>query len=301
MEVQISPGSYVVAVSGGVDSMALLDLLFRQSKQVDCRPLHLLVAHVDHGIRTDSTEDRLLVQTIAGRYRLPFVYKEAALGPSTSEETARAYRYAYLYKIRKEYSADAIVTAHHQDDVLETAIINLLRGTHRKGLTSLQNQPLIRRPLLQVRKSALLAYAKDNQLQWREDSTNQDMRYLRNHVRQKILPRINESSQQEMRSIIARVAAINIELDCLLDNQLQFHSSNGMIDRQWFNQLPHSVAREVIADWLRHQGEQHFDSKTLERLVVAAKVSRPGKMYPLSKKHRLLVKSEHLALASLER
>ncbi len=301
MEVQITPGTYVVAVSGGVDSVVLLDLLSRLSKMSNEAALHLIVAHVDHGIRSDSTKDRLFVQKIARDYDVPFVFCEAKLGQGTSEELARACRYAFLYRVVKEQSADAIITAHHQDDVIETAIINILRGTRRKGVTALQEHPLIRRPLLHLPKSALLRYAKDNHLHWREDSTNQDTNYLRNHIRHNILPRFDESAKEQFRSIIAKLTAINSELDDLLENQLQFHSSSGMIDRQWFNQLPHTVAREVIADWLRLQGERHFDSKGLERLVVAAKVARPGKMYSLSKEHRLLIKGEHLALATLER
>src|SRR5437764_343012 len=125
------PGKYVVAVSGGVDSVALLDMLARSDD------LKLVVAHFDHGIRKDSAKDRKFVEDLAKNYDLPFVYEEGHLGSGTSEAVARGARYDFLHRVKKSHGAQAIITAHHQDDVLETAIINLLRGTGRKGLTSL--------------------------------------------------------------------------------------------------------------------------------------------------------------------
>src|SRR5882724_1815869 len=134
----IKPGRYVVATSGGVDSMALLHLLYQMSRDSDAG-WWLTVAHFDHGIRSDSAEDRQLVQAIARQYGLPFVYDEGRLGPGASEATARQARYSFLHQVLGASGARAIMTAHHQDDVLETAIFNLIRGTGRKGLTSLGN------------------------------------------------------------------------------------------------------------------------------------------------------------------
>src|SRR4051794_16456164 len=131
MKIYVGPGKYVVAVSGGVDSVGLLDLL-RMDPGVK-----LTVSHFDHGIRDDSHLDRAHVQALARRYQLPFVYDKGALGPGASEAEARTARYQFLDNVKTKTGAHAIVTAHHQDDVLETAIINLLRGTGRKGLSSL--------------------------------------------------------------------------------------------------------------------------------------------------------------------
>src|SRR6185369_2891937 len=122
MQLKVRPGKYVVAVSGGVDSMVLLELLRQKPK------LELIVAHFDHGIRPESGEDRKLVQRIAKHYELPFVYVEGHLGASASEALAREARYAFLRKVQAEQGAEAIITAHHQDDMLETAIMDLMRG-----------------------------------------------------------------------------------------------------------------------------------------------------------------------------
>lgn len=289
------PGSYVVAVSGGVDSMALLHALQQQPG------IKLTVAHLDHGIREDSAEDRQLVQAAAREYGVPFVYHEARLGAGTSEADARAARYSFLHQVRRSSGARAIVTAHHQDDLLETAIINLLRGTGRKGLTSLGSRHDLERPLLDHPKAALIAYARDQGLKWREDSTNQNTDYLRNYVRQRLLPRFNEASRIQLREMIRNLQATNRELDALLANQLHFQSVAGKLDRPGFNQMPHAVAREMMAAWLRAYDVRGFDRKALERLVIAAKVAIPGKEFDVIQGVKLHVQPGFLALQRPER
>src|SRR4051812_28994279 len=106
MKSLVPAGRYVVAVSGGVDSMVLLDLLARQPD------LQLTVAHLDHGIREDSIKDRQLVQQVAQTHGLPFVYNRVELGAGTSEAAARQARYEFLHQVRRNSLAQAIITAH---------------------------------------------------------------------------------------------------------------------------------------------------------------------------------------------
>lgn len=294
-----TPGSYVVAVSGGVDSMALLDMLKRQSQ--GNRSWKLVVAHLDHGIRSDSAQDRRLVQAVARHHGLPFVYHAIKLGPGASEATARAARYDFLRDVRRASGAEAVITAHHQDDALETAIINMLRGSGRKGLTSLGSQADLIRPMLRIPKSDLITYAKDQGLKWREDSTNQDEAYLRNYVRRRLLSRFDDASRAKLWQLINDLAKTNRELDTSLAKQLETQPIAGTLDRQWFNRLPHAVAREVMASWLRAHDMRSFDSKTLERLVVAAKVAAAGKKFPVQAGLSLGVHTGHLALTKPER
>ncbi len=289
----------MVAVSGGVDSMALLHML--QHKAAREAGWKLVVAHLDHGIRQDTAEDRRLVQAVAEQYGLPFVYKTIALGVGASEAEARRARYDFLHQVRHSSGARALMTAHHQDDVLETAIINLLRGTGRKGLTSLSTHHDLIRPLLAVPKSALIAYALENDLRWREDTTNQNPDYLRNYVRQRLLPRFAAADRQQLQTIIEQLRRVNHELDTALTSQLHLQNIGGQIDRRWFNQLPHTAAREVLAAWLRAHGLRDFDRKTLERLVVAAKVAPAGQFFPIRGGRNLQVQTRNLALTMPER
>lgn len=304
MDIQLEPGSYVVAVSGGVDSVALLHLLHAKNLAAAAsgKPTAMLiVAHFDHGIRPDSAEDRKLVQGMAEAYGLQFVYDEGKLGADTSEANARLARYKFLNRVMKASNSQAIITAHHQDDLIETAILNLLRGTGRKGLTSLSSRISLRRPALHVPKQALIDYALDQGLTWHEDSTNSDPRYLRNYVRNYILPKVDDESKQKLKNIIAKLQIQNRELDQALVNALHMQSESGKIDRAWFNQLPHNVAKEVMATWLRSHGWTKINRPGLEKLVVAAKVAHAGKVFELSKDQTMKVGTKYLALSSNER
>jgi tRNA(Ile)-lysidine synthase len=289
------PGRYVVAVSGGVDSVVLLDILHKQPD------LDLIVAHFDHGIREDSAEDRKFVHELAHTHGLNFAYAEGQLGAKASEALAREHRYVFLRSVQKNNKAAAIITAHHLDDVLETAILNMLRGTGRKGLTSLQDRADIKRPLLKVPKSEIVDYATKHRLEWHEDPTNSNTDYLRNYVRHKILPRFKVSGRSELVSILTNSEVTNRELDGLLAQILQAQNGQNRLDRQSFNNLPHEVARELMAAWLRQNKAGGFDRKGLERLVVAAKTAQPQRRHDVSQGVSMVVHKDYLALAKPER
>jgi len=273
----------------------------RNKSQETRDSVRLVVAHFDHGIRDDSKQDRLLVQKAAKRYGLPFTYDEAHLGPGTSEADARTARYKFLHGVRQAAKAEAIITAHHQDDVLETAIINLLRGTNRRGLSALKSRPGLHRPLLHVPKHELIAYAKANDITWREDTTNQDAAYLRNRIRQRIVPNFSQLDRIKFLAHIGILTSLNAQIDELLINQLHQQPSTYVLDRHWFIMLPHSVAREVLATWLRLRGVKNIDKKRLELLVNAAKTLQDGKRVDVDIGHYLLIETDKLALTQRER
>jgi tRNA(Ile)-lysidine synthetase-like protein len=288
---ELQPGTYVVAVSGGVDSMALLNMLHKE------RPdLKLVVAHLDHGIRTDSHLDRKLVQEHASAYGLPFVHHQAKLGPGASEAVARRARYDFLHKVRQATNAQGIITAHHQDDMLETAIHNLLRGTGRRGLSSIKSSDGIIRPVLHLPKPALKQHAETHGLAWREDSTNQDTKYKRNYIRQHILPKFSDEKREQLLTIIHRMRELNDEIDAHLINHLHVRLDNDQLDRKWFIHMPHDVAKEVMHAWLRRHKIKNIDKKTLERLVVAAKTFPHGARTDVDGRHALWMQKDVLLL-----
>lgn len=296
MEISVQPGRYIVAVSGGVDSMSLLHLLHGKPG------IELRVAHFDHGIRSDSPLDRQLVAGVALQYGLPFFFEEGNLGPAVSEAEARAARYAFLERIRAAQSADAIITAHHQDDVLETAILNLLRGTGRKGLSALMDRPTILRPLLSTPKQALLDYAQQHSLTWREDSTNVNDRYLRNYVRHQLMTRLSAEAKMTLLRNVEHERELNQELDALLTDILTRQGNEpDALDRHLFAQLPHAVAKEVLASWLRAHHIADFDAYLIERVTVAGKIQPPGTIIDLIGGAYLRVGKESLALHRYER
>jgi tRNA(Ile)-lysidine synthetase-like protein len=295
MKLSVNPGLYVLAVSGGVDSMVLLDLLTHQSG------VQLIVAHFDHGIREDSKTDRELVEAAARRYGLQFVYKNGELGPNASEAIARQARYDFLRQTQTQCRAQAIITAHHQDDLLETAIINLLRGTGRKGLNALQSKDGLLRPLLGYRKSELYKIATDimrhdPHFMWHEDSTNTTDQYLRNYVRHHIIKELGNAGRQLLLEYAEKAGQTNPLIDGLLLHVMDNSAQPTELRRGWFVMLPYDVSCEVMAAWLRQNGIRQFDRRLIERLVVAAKVVVPGKVLDINTGHWLKVERAILAI-----
>lgn len=276
--IKLEPGHYVIAVSGGVDSMVLMHLLSDMHNS-RTHPVKFTVAHFDHGIRDNSHIDRILVSEEAHRLRLPYVFEEGSLGSEASEDKARRARYDFLKKVQKHSNARAIITAHHYDDVIETAVLNLIRGTGRKGMSSLKNRDGLVRPLLHVPKSKLKSYAQANGLVWHDDSTNNDQKYKRNYVRHSILGKARKKSPGEYSKLLALIRRQN-ELNRAIDNQLEIilHSqpSRKVLSRNDVISLPYKVATELVAEWLRQNGKRGFSRWLVDRLTVAIRTSQPN-------------------------
>jgi tRNA(Ile)-lysidine synthetase-like protein len=269
MNIDLPAGKHVVAVSGGVDSVVLLDLL-RQKPG-----LELIVAHFDHGIRPDSGKDERLVANLADKYGLKYKLGRARLGKNASEATARAARYKFLHQVRQASGSDFVVTAHHQDDLVETAVLNMLRGTGHRGLISIFNNPKVKRPLLRASKAEIIEYAKTNKLHWNEDSTNKQDIYLRNYMRNQILPKLSSSQRQQILKNVEKVAIINKELDSIIATLSQNILSGDVIDRHGFIMLPQEIADELVAHWLRLRGIA-YDKKLVKRLSLSIKTAKAG-------------------------
>jgi tRNA(Ile)-lysidine synthetase-like protein len=295
MKIDIQPGKYVVAVSGGVDSVVLLNLLSNVSG------LELVVAHYDHGIREDSGSDKAFVEGLAALRGLPFFSAVGKLGPKTSEALAREKRYEFLWQVKEQTAADAIITAHHRDDFIETAIINMQRGTGRRGLSALGSTAELKRPLLGFSKAQLIDYAKAYQLTWHEDATNQDKTYLRNYVRHEIVPKFSRVEQEAFVALLQQTGALNAQIDGVLKELLAVHTTATSLERQWFTGLPHEVAREVLLAWLRQTDIRHLDRKQVERIVVLAKTLPHGKLIDVDSRFQLKITTNKLALIPRER
>jgi tRNA(Ile)-lysidine synthase len=299
MEIAKLNGKYVVAVSGGVDSVVLLDLLNTQKLESD--ELELVVAHFDHGIRNESAEDRKLVEDITSKYGLKFYYSEGKLGKDVSEQKARDARYEFLNKVVIQEKAKALITAHHQDDLIETAILNIIRGTGRKGLTSLSSTAQLIRPLLNYSKLEIIKYAKDNKLKWHEDSTNEQDKYLRNYIRHNIVPRLDQNSKDHFLKIISKQKELNDEIDIELEDVLNSNIKEDKIPRLWLNSLDTRLSREVLAAWLRKNKLAEFDKTTIERLSSDLKIIKPNKRIDIYNNWYVRSTRDDLALEHVER
>ncbi len=256
---------FVVAVSGGVDSVVLLDIMAKRCKVTPCK---LVVAHFDHGIRSDSHLDAEFVKNLAYKYGLEFVMKREELGPGASEEKARDQRYAFLRSVVKKYGA-FLATAHHDDDVIESIAINLSRGTGWRGLAVLDSDVI--RPLMGMNKNETLAYAKKYGLKWREDSTNKTDNYLRNRIRRQVI-KLDDDVKRQLLALWDTQKSIKMDIGKEADKLI---GSGPKYSRYFFSHLDDRIGSELlwhITKW-RLTRPQRF--KTLH----AIKTFLPGKIY----------------------
>ncbi len=190
------PGTAIVAVSGGADSVALLDLLHGggQAGVAAAHGLSLVVAHADHQIQEGSAEVAMWVRRLAEQDGLPFELGELRLGPGATETAARRARYAWLGEVKRCHGARYLVTAHHQDDQVETVLLRVLKGSAPAGLAGMAatGRGGIVRPLLPFSKLELTAHVAQRGLAAYEDPANRDPRHLRSWIRVRLLPLLSE-------------------------------------------------------------------------------------------------------------
>ena len=227
---------YIVAVSGGVDSVVLLHKLVMAGEH------ELIVAHFDHGIRPESDADARFVEGLAQSHGLEFQLRREVLGARASEALARERRYAFLHELTEQYDAQ-IVTAHHQDDVVETIAINLIRGTGWRGLAVFGSHNNIVRPLLDMTKQEIYDYALRHTLEWVEDETNQTDDYLRNRLRKK-LTRLPIATRRKLLGLWQRQLALRSEIEH--EEQIILAKTSGQYSRYFFTHIPDDVAVELL-------------------------------------------------------
>jgi len=191
----INPGETVLAaVSGGVDSMALLHLLFELSEEMH---FSLAAAHFDHQLRPTSASEGDFVQRYCELWNIPCYrgnadVKRFSIGKNL-EDTARQLRYQFLYDQAADIGADKIATAHHAQDQAETLLLHLLRGSGPDGLAAISPfEGILIRPLLEVYKEDLREYERQTGFGHCEDESNMQIKYLRNKIRLQLMPVLEE-------------------------------------------------------------------------------------------------------------
>ena len=204
------PGTALVAVSGGPDSMALLDLMHTVAPELR---LALVVAHADHGIQTGSRLVGQAVSETAQQYHLPFELGELGLGPDATETAARHARYAWLSAVRRRRAARYVVLGHQRDDQLETILMRLLKGSAPAGLAAMPavGRGGLVRPLLPFAKVELARHAAARRLVTHDDPANADPRHLRSWVRTTLLPLLVDRLGERVRDDVlgsGRAAAL---------------------------------------------------------------------------------------------
>jgi len=194
----------VVAVSGGLDSVALLHLARFGVRDAG---VQVVAAHFDHAMRATSREDACWVAGLCRAWGVP-LHLTRASERLASEEEAREARYAFLERVRVEVGARLVLTAHHADDQAETVLFRALRGSGVTGLAGIpaRREPALWRPLLGFWREELEAYAARARLAWREDPTNAETRFARNALRTLVIPQIEGLVAPGARQALVRLA-----------------------------------------------------------------------------------------------
>lgn len=242
----------ILAVSGGVDSMVMLDLVSRSGKF----PLdELVVAHFDHGIRANSAEDAEFVEAKSREYGLDFYSERAELGEGASEAEARQKRYEFFAKVAEQIDDGRgveIWTAHHLDDLVESVLINLARGTGWRGLAVLDTAG-VRRPFLETEmfyepmdRAAIFEYAAKRRLEYREDPSNSWDEYLRNRIRHEMNNSpLNWSQKLQIYELWQAQKVLRAEIDNLVNGMLP--TAGEVWQRSWFQELDTTETTQKVA------------------------------------------------------
>ncbi|MCD6366334.1 MAG: tRNA lysidine(34) synthetase TilS [Bacteroidales bacterium] len=279
----------LVAVSGGIDSVTLLHLLSRSKIK------KLAIAHCNFHLRgEESDKDEKFVTTLAKQYNLPFFITRfeteefAKIKRISIQEAARTLRYLWFEEIRQTNNFDWIAVGHNKDDVAETFLFNLVRGTGTTGLTGIKPKTgKIIRPLLFATRSEITVYGKQNNLQYREDSSNRSDKYSRNFIRHKIIPLLKDINPQATKHIFEATQKLNETNKIAGETIREF--TNRIVLRQG-NKISVSVTlllkQQYPLPFLHHILEDYgFNPKELSKILTA--LSQPGRQF-FSTTHTLL-------------
>ncbi len=288
-------GRYVLALSGGCDSLCLLFLLqaLRESEGIEFCALH-----VNHGLRAEAAADEAFCVSRCAALGIPLmVYREPVAREAErrglgTEECGRLLRYERLSQAARLFRADGILTAHHRDDQAETLLFQLFRGSGLPGLKGMsplsqtpQGVPLIR-PLLGISRAELESCLKELGESWQEDISNQDISYSRNYIRQQLLPATEEHFPWA-RARIASAAAHLEEAHRYMEEQARLwlaeYRQGHVLPLPAFRNTPPALRfyiwRGFLEDsGLKDLGESHYQAlKALPDAASGTRLQLPGK------------------------
>jgi len=256
----------LVGLSGGADSVALLDALALLSHEAG---FTLAAAHLDHGLRPESGEDAAFCAALCEKRGIPLrvgqaaVRERARLEGGGIEDAARRERHAFLRAVEAEVGAFLIALAHTRDDQAETFFLRLLRGSGRAGLRSMRTRAGdLWRPLLGVGRHEVLAHLRQRGLAWREDPTNEDLGFLRNRVRHELIPYIEAHFNPRILSTLGTTAAqlgeesqwLERQAEALFAEVARREPPRIVLSRPGLRAAPRPLARLAVRRALRETG-----------------------------------------------
>ncbi|NOZ46490.1 MAG: tRNA lysidine(34) synthetase TilS [Chlorobi bacterium] len=290
--------SVLLAVSGGVDSMVMLDL-FRKTNY------NIGVAHCNFKLRgKESDDDEEFVRNKANDFNIPIysvhfdTEKYANKKGISIQMAARELRYNWFEEIRDKNKYDLIAIAHNGDDVIETFLSNLIRGTGIKGLTGIKpKNDLIIRPILDFYRSEILYYADYNEINYREDSSNNSVKYKRNFIRHEIIPlfeKLNPDVKITISETIQKLKDVEEiyrqKIESTKKQAVKIENGNIIISVSELKKL--NPLKPYLFEYLKPFG---FSNDSLERIIENGN-KQSGKIF-YSEKYQLLIDRKNLIIS----
>lgn len=261
----VSPDqTIIIGLSGGPDSVFLLYFFLHLQKKYT---LQLIATHLDHGWRAESTRDAQFCADLCKKLGVTYVQEKLKPTPKSSgsaEHDARQARRTFFERTLRQAQGEregSIALAHHQDDLIETFFIRLVRGASVTGLASIKpRHGLYIRPLLGVSKAEIVAYLQENNIPYCTDVTNQDTTFLRNNIRHNLLP-VYEKLEPRARTTLLHTIAQLQKTDTYLEQQAnKFYAQlviDGWLSLPEFLALDPIIQHRILLNWLI-QAQAHF-------------------------------------------
>ena len=275
---------YLIGVSGGRDSVAPLHWLISLGYK------RLIICHLNHQLRGRSSDvDARFVQELALKYQVDLergaanVRALAKKKKMSIETAAREARYSFFAKAAKRHRCHTMFLAHHADDLVETFLLNLIRGAGPTGLAGMREVSsrhfdgvdlTIVRPLLSVWRTDIDKYVRGYHLKFREDATNKNLAATRNRIRNCIIPYLEKILGRNIRQNIWRTAMIAAEEEKWIDNEVP-DSTSADLSVPKLRALPIALQRRAILKWLREQNISEVGFEVIERVRSLADREAP--------------------------
>lgn len=276
------PGENIlVALSGGADSVSLVNVLCSLRKELN---ITVAAAHVNHGLRgKEADRDEEFVKKLAEKLGIEIYVKHAdirkiAENESISEEMAgRKVRYAFFDELAEKYNFDKIATAHNKNDNAETIVMNFMRGASLAGLTGIPyRRGNIIRPILDICRDEIEKYCADNMLEYVTDSTNAEHIYTRNKIRLDLIPYICKSFNSNFVNTVTNNSHIISDMYSYIDTVAENEYEGESIKTEKLNSLNAAVARQVIYKMLNAAEIADLSSVYIEEILRLSAADKSG-------------------------
>lgn len=301
----------VVGVSGGPDSITLLDLLLKLKNQ-NIIKFDIVVCHINHMIREEATSDEEYVKEYCNKHNIECFVKRAKVeeiakqNKMGTEETGRKIRYDFFYEILEKTKSNKIATAHNANDNAETVLMNIIRGCGTSGLKGIEanNKQLIR-PLIECSREEIEEYCKQNNLNPRIDKTNFENDYTRNKIRNMLIPYIQENFNPNIIEGINRLSSLSKQENDYLEKETQkayisiveeITNTSISLDLKKFNSLEKVIKSRVVLYTINElfKTKNGIEKKHIEDIIKLCSNNIGNKYLIPNKKMKILVKNKKI-------